>query len=451
MNSLTEINARQLLGLLANCFDMIDPRLIGHELRSASYADQLLEAAGIEGETRRDLDCLVFLHDIGAYKTEEIARMIQFETETCWDHAIYGMLFLHHYSPFSTMADAVMFHHSRYDKMLEAGIDRRTAQTASLISFCDRLDIFLTYGHGTLAQFLQRIRRREYAGWFYPALLELAEKADLKSVAAARPDFLFQRERQFPFSSRQIETLLTMLIVVIDFRSRHTVTHTMITASTAVQLGRRCGVSADDQQALKIAGMFHDLGKIGIPLDILENPGRLTPAEMTIMKTHVEKTAAILNGWVSEEICDIALRHHEKLDGSGYPDGLTLQQLTLPQRILAVADIFSALTGERSYKQAYPLERSCQILAEMRDAGQLDPQVVNAVLDDPQGLDALNQQNCREIIDSYQCIQAESQALYGCLTDLTQAESCLNELWQKLKADASTPHSASAKIGRAHV
>ena len=78
MNSLTEINARQLLGLLANCFDMIDPRLIGHELRSASYADQLLEAAGIEGETRRDLDCLVFLHDIGAYKTEEINRMAQF-------------------------------------------------------------------------------------------------------------------------------------------------------------------------------------------------------------------------------------------------------------------------------------------------------------------------------------------------------------------------------------
>ena len=115
MNSLTEINARQLLGLLANCFDMIDPRLIGHELRSASYADQLLEAAGIEGETRRDLDCLVFLHDIGAYKTEEIARMIQFETETCWDHAIYGMLFLHHYSKFSTMAYAVLFNLSRFD------------------------------------------------------------------------------------------------------------------------------------------------------------------------------------------------------------------------------------------------------------------------------------------------------------------------------------------------
>lgn len=72
MNRLTEISARQILGLLENSFDMIDPRLIGHELRTACYADQLLAAAGIDAEKRRDLDCLVFLHDIGAYKTEEI-------------------------------------------------------------------------------------------------------------------------------------------------------------------------------------------------------------------------------------------------------------------------------------------------------------------------------------------------------------------------------------------
>lgn len=97
----------------------------------------------------------------------------------------------------------------------------------------------------------------------------------------------------------------------------------MITASTAVQLGQRCGVSEHDQQALGIAGMFHDLGKIGIPLEILENPGRLTLEDMTVMKTHVEKTAVILNGWVSEEIRDLALRHHEKLNGTGYPDGLS--------------------------------------------------------------------------------------------------------------------------------
>ncbi len=435
MNRLTEISARQILGLLENCFDMIDPRLIGHELRTACYADQLLAAAGIDAEKRRDLDCLVFLHDIGAYKTEEIGRMIQFETETCWDHSIYGMLFLYHYSPFPDLAEAVMFHHSRWAVLTAAGVDRTIARAANLIHFCDRLDIFLTYRQGTIAQFLERLRRPEYHGGYDPELLALAERAPLKPTVPAPANFLFDRERLAPFQPRQIETLLTMLIVIIDFRSRHTVTHTMITASTAVQLGQRCGVSEHDQQALGIAGMFHDLGKIGIPLEILENPGRLTLEDMAVMKTHVEKTAVILNGWVSEEIRDLALRHHEKLNGTGYPDGLSASQLTLPQRILAVADIFSALTGERSYKQAYTLERSCRILAEMRDAGQLDAQVVDAVLSDPQGLADINEQNCREILDSYQRIQAESQALHDCLTDPVLVEKQLNEVWQRLKSD----------------
>ena len=418
MNRLTEISARQILGLLENSFDMIDPRLIGHELRTACYADQLLAAAGIDAEKRRDLDCLVFLHDIGAYKTEEIGRMIQFETETCWDHSIYGMLFLYHYSPFPDLAEAVLFHHSRWAALTAAGVDQTIARAANLIHFCDRLDIFLTYRQGTIAQFLA-----------------LAERASLKPAVPAPANFLFERARLAPFQPCQIETLLTMLIVIIDFRSRHTVTHTMITASTAVQLGQRCGVSKHEQQALGIAGMFHDLGKIGIPLEILENPGRLTLEDMAVMKTHVEKTAVILNGWVSEEIRDLALRHHEKLNGTGYPDGLSASQLTLPQRILAVADIFSALTGERSYKQAYTLERSCRILAEMRDAGQLDAQVVDAVLSDPQGLADVNEQNCREILDSYQRIQAESQALHDCLTEPVLVEKQLSELWQRLKSD----------------
>ena len=78
MNRLTEISARQILGLLENCFDMIDPRLVGHELRTAGYADQLLAAAGVSDEQRRDLDCLAFLHDIGAYKTEEIILIIPY-------------------------------------------------------------------------------------------------------------------------------------------------------------------------------------------------------------------------------------------------------------------------------------------------------------------------------------------------------------------------------------
>ena len=113
--------------------------------RSAHYADQPLKAAGVNGTARRNLVCLVFLHDIGAYKTEEIAKMVQFEMETCWDHSIYSMLFLHHYSPFSALSEAVLYHHSRWDRLLGSRRQPRYCLAANFISFCDRLDIFITF------------------------------------------------------------------------------------------------------------------------------------------------------------------------------------------------------------------------------------------------------------------------------------------------------------------
>lgn len=114
--------------------------------------------------------------------------MIQFETETCWDHSIYGMLFLYHYSPFPDLAEAVMFHHSRWAALTAAGVDRTIARAANLIHFCDRLDIFLTYRQGTIAQFLEQLRRPEYYGGYDPELLALAERAPAEAGSSgARP------------------------------------------------------------------------------------------------------------------------------------------------------------------------------------------------------------------------------------------------------------------------
>ncbi len=87
----------------------------------------------------------------------------------------------------------------------------------------------------------------------------------------------------------------------------------------------------------------------------------------------------ILRGVLSDKICDIALRHHEKLDGSGYPLGLKAEELTLPQRIVAVSDILSALSQKRSYKEAFPKEKVVAILTDMKKSGQLCPLVVDTV------------------------------------------------------------------------
>ena len=127
----------------------------------------------------------------------------------------------------------------------------------------------------------------------------------------------------------------------------------MTTTSISYELAKRMGLKGRALSDIYFGSLLHDLGKIGIPVEILEFPGKLSPQAMRIMRTHVELTGLILGPDVEEKIRKIAMRHHEKLDGSGYPLGLTAMDLSLEERIVAVADIVSALAGTRSYKEAF--------------------------------------------------------------------------------------------------
>ena len=167
-----------------------------------------------------------------------------------------------------------------------------------------------------------------------------------------------------------------MLVYTIDFRSEHTVIHTLATVNFAEQLGRLARLSGKDLRDLHYGALLHDLGKIAIPLNILESTGRLSDDEMKIMKAHVRITEMILEGVVDDAVLQIAVRHHEKLDGTGYHKGLKAEDLTLTQQIIAVADILSALYGKRSYKEAFSKEKILDIMNSDADNGKINKSVV---------------------------------------------------------------------------
>ena len=152
---------------------------------------------------------------------------------------------------------------------------------------------------------------------------------------------------------------------------------------------------------------MHDVGKLSIPLEILEAPRRLNDEEMAIMRTHVEVTEEILRGVVGEEILEIAIRHHEKLDGTGYHRGLKGEQLTLPQRIVAVADIISALYDKRSYKEGFEADKIKAILQSDADAGKLDPDVVACAIRNFTSIEANCKKARRNTIGTYRKMQME--------------------------------------------
>lgn len=223
-----------------------------------------------------------------------------------------------------------------------------------------------------------------------------------------------------PFTEEERNSLLRMMTYAIDFRSPHTVTHTITTTVISAELGRIFCTSEQDVNDIICGAMFHDLGKLGIPSEILEYPGKLSPQAMNIMKTHVNLTEVILHDCVTQKVRDIALRHHEKLNGTGYPCGLKADELTIPQRIVAVADIVSALSGTRSYKGSFSKQKTCTVLKDMAQHGLIDSDIVKTIIENYDSIMSTVQEKAEPILTSYQKIQKDYQVLLQQLSDYMQ-------------------------------
>jgi putative two-component system response regulator len=145
-------------------------------------------------------------------------------------------------------------------------------------------------------------------------------------------------------------------------------------------IARKMGLPEKAVEIILCAAPMHDIGKIGIPDDILLKPGKLDSEEWKIMKQHTIIGANILKGSKIAFVrmgATIALTHHEKWDGSGYPKGLSAKQIPLAGRIVALADVFDALTSKRPYKEAFSIEKSNQIIEQGR-GNHFDPDVADA-------------------------------------------------------------------------
>lgn len=173
--------------------------------------------------------------------------------------------------------------------------------------------------------------------------------------------------------------------VAIDARDHITSGHTWRVAAYAVEIGKALGWPDEDVEALEYAGLLHDQGKLGIPDEVLMKPGGLSEREFQIMRSHASKTKEILvevrNLFPRKmrSVPDMAAAHHEKLDGSGYPDGLSGKEISPGARVVAVADIFDAFTARRPYKEPQSDHEAVEFLRREASAGRLDPQVVEAL------------------------------------------------------------------------
>jgi putative two-component system response regulator len=182
------------------------------------------------------------------------------------------------------------------------------------------------------------------------------------------------------------EVLATVIPRTIEIKDPTTSGHAARVVGYSDALAKRCGVSAEDRESLRLASLLHDIGKIGVPDQILRKPGGLTADEREVIQRHPALGYEVLSSLRNHDnVRNWVYQHHEKWDGDGYPNGLRGEEVALPGRILVLAEVYDALAEERSYKPAWPLSK---IAAYFRDqAGRhFDPALAHMVAD---GLDRM--------------------------------------------------------------
>jgi putative nucleotidyltransferase with HDIG domain len=197
--------------------------------------------------------------------------------------------------------------------------------------------------------------------------------------AAQRFYRLYQEERA---AARQLEranlSFAAALVAALDARDRYTAGHSAAVAVYARDIAERIGLTPADQQLAHLAGLVHDVGKVGLPPGLLEKPGPLTLDERRIMEEHSsigERILGNVEGY--SEIARIVRHHHERVDGNGYPDGLQKSEIPLISKIIGVADAYDAMTSGRPYRDAMP-SRVARLRLAQAVGSQFDTTIVAA-------------------------------------------------------------------------
>ena len=253
--------------------------------------------------------------------------------------------------------------------------------------FNKELYILLLTGHKDLAPPLETIKRLDIQGYCEKSdkfdQLTLLIESGIKSVK--QMDEIKRINEQLEDSKEQLEQayldMVQTLRYTVEAIDSYTRGHSDRVSEYSVLIGEKLGLPEEQIKTLRIGGLFHDIGKIGIPDSILLKPDKLTDDEYSEIKNHPSIGAHILgSATVFKDIIPIVKHHHEKFDGRGYPSGLKGEEIPYLARIAAIADTFDAMTSRRSYRNALDLQIVKDEIERCKGT-QFDPQLVDAFLE----------------------------------------------------------------------
>ena len=214
-------------------------------------------------------------------------------------------------------------------------------------------------------------------------ILSVARALEKRQLEIENRDYKQHLEQKVEEQAQKIRdsffNAITALAHALEAKDTYSSGHSQRVTEVSVALAKELGMSPDNIEKIRLAGLVHDIGKIGVKESVLNKSGNLTDKEYQHIKSHPEIGERILSPVVEDkEILNIVRNHHERYDGTGYPDGLSGKQIPLGARVLAVADTYDAMTSERPYRAAMSLEATL-IEIERHKGTQFDPGIVDAL------------------------------------------------------------------------
>ncbi len=381
-----------LVRCLSEAMDMIYPSLVNHHMQVAYIAFCICEELGLPVETGNDLVLAGALHDIGALSMNERLGALTFEeVEKFHQHAELGCSLIKMFEQLSGVADVVRFHHVPWSEGRGAEFRGRQVSVGShILHLADRVAVLVNRKREVLGQ-VDAIRKKieKMSGkLFVPELVgvfkRLSEKEafwfDIASPSLGSILHDKVKGETIELGANGLHRITSVFGRIIDFRSSFTATHSGGVAATAGALAGLFAFSAQECKMMEVAGYLHDLGKLTVPKEILEKPAPLTKAEFNVIRRHTYYTYQILKHISAfDKVNEWASFHHESINGTGYPFKLKNQQLSMGSRILAVADIFTALSEDRPYRKGIASNQALKMLQEMAGEMKLDAEVITTL------------------------------------------------------------------------
>jgi HD-GYP domain-containing protein (c-di-GMP phosphodiesterase class II) len=385
---------RNLVLSLSDSLDLVHRCAVDHQQRVAYIALRLSLHAGRASEEQSDLLYAAALHDIGFLSVEEKIDTLLGDWEDLESHVRFGADLLCRFDLFRTAAEIVRYHHKPWNARDRwEGVPDSVRLSANAVHLADFVERQIHRDAGVLRQVPRIVKAVDHLAGeqFSPDLVDAFHAfAGIESfwldAVSRRVDSVISGMVEWPrviLGMEHLEQIGQILSRIVDFRSSYTAAHSGGVAATASMLAARLLFGERECRLVRIAGHLHDLGKVAVPNAILEKPARLNPSEFDVIRGHAYYTYRILSGIGGfEEITQWAAFHHERMDGMGYPFHHCGSALPLGSRILAVADVFTALTENRPYREGVLRDGTIGILREQAASGALDGRIVSVLVDE---------------------------------------------------------------------